>query len=148
MFRFYIKETIEYERLKDFMIPFGLEFSNDEELETEIIKCWKVIQEPDYLVGAVMLGMRKGYYYINGIAVDPPMRHTGVGTIMMKKAISEVRKMGGNELWLVAKVPEFFRTLGFVTVEPEDAPPITGCTSCDQYGSSCKPEIMKLVLEK
>ena len=146
MLRFYIKETDEYERLKEFMIPFGLEFSNDEELGTEIIKCWKVIQEPDYLVGGVMLGMRKGHYYINGIAVDPPMRHTGVGTIMMKKVISEVRKMGGTEIWLVAKVPGFFKTLGFETVEPEDAPPITGCTSCDQYGISCKPEIMKLAL--
>ena len=144
MFRFILKETDEYDRLVEFMKPFGLEFDNDEAMGTEKVKNWKVVQEPDYLVGGIMLGKRKGYFYINGIAVDPPMRHTGIATIMMKKAINEVKKQGGSEIWLVAKVPEFFRTLGFEDVEPERAPEIFGCLNCQQFGESCHPVIMKL----
>ena len=148
MLRFYIKETEEYERLVGFMKPFGLEFDNDEKLGTELIKCWKVIQEPDYLVGAVMLGRRSGEYYINGIAVDPPMRRTGVGRIMMKKAISEVKKLGGERIYLVAKVHEFFRSLGFTEIGFDEAPEgISGCSQCDHFGKDCDPRMMVLELE-
>ncbi len=144
MFRFIMKETEEYERLEEFMKNCGLEFSNDEEFDTEKVKAWKVVQEPDYLVGGLFLVKRKGYFYINGIAVDLPMRRTGIGAIMMKKAIAEVKKLGGTEIWLVAKVPEFFSTLGFKEVEAGEAPQIFGCLSCPQFGESCHPVIMKL----
>ena len=87
MFRFVLKETDEYDRLVEFMKPFGLEFDNDDKLETKTLKCWKVVQDPDYLVGGIILSMRSGEYYINGIAVDPPMRRTGIGKIMINKAI-------------------------------------------------------------
>ena len=143
MFRFLLKETDEYDRLKEFMIPFGLEFSHDEMYDTEILKCWKVVQEPDYLVGGVILGMRKGEYYVSGIAVDIPMRRTGIGRIMMNKLINEVKSRGGERIYLVAKVPEFFRSLGFETITKDDAPEIFGCTTCDQFGVDCFPEIMK-----
>lgn len=146
MFRFILKETDEYDRLREFMKPFGLEFDNDEKLDTEILKCWKVVQEPDYLVGGIMLSKRCGEYYINGIAVDTPMRRTGIGSIMMKKAINEVRKLGGERIYLVAKVPEFFSSLGFTEVAPEDAPPVSGCPECSQYGKDCFPKIMMLKL--
>ncbi len=144
MFRFLLKETDEYDRLEEFMKAAGLEFSNDDDFDTERVKAWKVVQEPDYLVGGLFLCKRKGYFYINGIAVDLPMRKTGIGTIMMKKAIKEVRTLGGSEIWLVAKVPEFFRTLGFENVDAKDAPQIFGCLSCPQFGNGCKPVIMKL----
>ena len=39
MFRFYIKETDEYDRLVEFMEPFGLEFHGEKDLETKILKC-------------------------------------------------------------------------------------------------------------
>ncbi len=146
MFRFLLKETEEYDRLEEFMKAAGLEFSNDDDFDTERVKAWKVVQEPDYLVGGLFLCKRKGYFYINGIAVDLPMRKTGIGTIMMKKAIKEVKALGGTEIWLVAKVPEFFRTLGFENVDAKDAPQIFGCITCEQFGKDCFPEIMKLEL--
>ncbi len=146
MFRFVLKETDEYERLVEFMKPFGLEFDNDDKLETKTLKCWKVVQDPDYLVGGIILSMRSGEYYINGIAVDPPMRRTGIGKIMMDKAIKEVKKLGGERIYLVAKVPEFFAALGFTEVKPEDAPPVSLCPECTQYNKTCHPKIMKLEL--
>ena len=146
MFRFYLKETDEYDRLVEFMEPFGLEFHGEKDLETEILKCWKVVQDPDYLVGGVILSLRKGEYYISGIAVDPPMRRTGIGRIMMEKAIKEVRSMGGKRIYLCAKVPEFFETLGFRKIPWKEASELFGCSTCEQRGVSCFPEAMKLEL--
>ena len=55
MLRFYIKQTDEYERLIEFLKPMGLEFSDEEIKTDEYLRAWKVIQEPDYLVGCVIL---------------------------------------------------------------------------------------------
>lgn len=143
--KFKISQTEEYDRLVRFMIPFGLEFdAEDDEIATDIIKCWKVTQDPDYLVGGVVLAMREGEYIIDGIAVDTPMRKTGIGRIMIKKAVEEVKSRGGNRLFLVAKVPAFFEKLGFTAVKNETAPTFFECSQCPQYKVSCFPEVMRL----
>lgn len=147
MLRFVLKKTDEYERLVEFMTLMGLEFGGEAEKEQEIVSCWKVVQDPDYLVGGVILSKRKGEYYIGGIAVDPPMRRTGIGRILMNKAISEVRKLGGKRIYLVAKVPEFFRTLGFEEISFDEIEGLSGCGSCEQAGSSCFPKAMKLEIK-
>ena len=144
MLRFIIKQTDEYDRLKEFMESYGLEMDNDEKMGTKIVKCWKVIQESDYLVGGVMLATRKGEYYVNGIAVDTPMRRTGIGKIMMDKLIKEVRDRGGKRIYLCAKVPEFFESLGFIRIPWDEASELFGCGSCEQRGVTCFPVAMKL----
>ena len=144
MFRFVMKETDEYDRLVEFMEPFGLEFHGEKDLETEILKCWKVVQDPDYLVGGVILSLRKGEYYISGIAVDPVMRRMGIGKVLMNKAIKEVQKRGGKRIYLCAKVPEFFASLGFKKIPWDEASDLFGCSTCDQRGVSCFPEAMKM----
>ena len=146
MLRFVMKQTDEYERLVEFMESFGLEFHGEKDLETEIVKCWKVVQEPDYLAGGVILSKRCGEYYISGIAVDVPLRKGGVGTFLMKKAIKEVQTLGGESIYLVAKVPEFFATLGFKDIPWEEKPELFGCSTCDQRDVSCFPKPMKLEL--
>ena len=74
------------------------------------------------------------------------MRRTGIGRIMMEKAIKEVRAMGGKRIYLCAKVPEFFETLGFIKIPWEEASDLFGCGTCEQRGVSCFPEAMKLEL--
>ncbi len=142
--KFRLSQTDEYDRLVKFMIPFGLEFDADDEVDTDIIKCWKVTQEPDFLVGGVILAMREGEYIIDGIAVDTPMRKSGIGRIMINKAIEEIKSRGGNRVYLVAKVPAFFERLGFSMVKNETAPNFFECGQCPQYRVSCFPEVMKL----
>ncbi|MBQ1715155.1 MAG: hypothetical protein II035_02240, partial [Firmicutes bacterium] len=83
MLRFVLKETDEYQRLTEFMTRFGLEFGDDELLGNQVIKCWKVVQEPDYLTGGIILSKRQGEYILNGIAVDAPLRKSGIGRIMV-----------------------------------------------------------------
>ncbi len=144
MMRFKLSQTDEYDRLVDFMIPFGLEFDVEDEVDTDIIKCWKVTQEPDFLVGGIILAMREGEYIIDGIAVDPPMRKTGIGRIMLDKAVEEIKSRGGNRVFLVAKVPAFFEKLGFTAIDNETAPNFFECGQCPQYEVSCFPKVMKL----
>ena len=144
MLRFVMKETDEYDRLVEYMKGYGLEFSGDEKLDTKVLKCWKVVQEPDYLVGGVILSLRKGEYYISGIAVDAPLRRGGIGKFLMKKAINEVKAMGGHRIYLCAKVPEFFESIGFVKIPWEEASELFACGECEQRGATCFPEAMKI----
>mgnify|MGYP003477910536 FL=1 len=122
MLRFKIQSTDEYERLVKFFVENELEFDGDEEVDTDIIHCWKLTHTDDVLIGGCVLAMRQGKYIIDGIAVTKLFRKFGLGKIMLKKAINEVKKLGGNELYLVARAPEFFRNYGFETVDAHDAP--------------------------
>lgn len=147
MLRFTIRSTDEYERLVKFFVDNQLEFDGDEEVDTDILKCWKVTHTEDVLIGGCVLALREGRYIIDGIAVDKLFRKFGIGKIMMDKAVKEVRNRGGKELFLVARAPGFFRTLGFEKVEPEKAPLFFECEQCPQYKKTCHPEIMRLEIE-
>ena len=147
MMKFTMSSTDEYERLVKFFVENQLEFDGDEEVDTDIIQCWKITQGDDFLVAGCVLAQREGRYIIDGIAVDKPMRKTGMGKILVDKVIDEVKKRGGDAIYLVARAPEFFRKLGFETVEPADAPNFFEFKQCPQYKVSCHPEVMKLEIK-
>ena len=144
MNEFKLEVTDQYERLVKFFVENQLEFDGDEEVDTDIVKCWKAEAEDDKLAGGCVLAMRQGKYIIDGIAVDSAFRKSGLGKLMMDEAIKEVKDRGGESLYLVARAPGFFRTLGFQQVAPENAPLFFECAQCPQYQKTCHPEIMKL----
>ena len=82
MIRFTMKSTDEYERLVKFFVENELEFDGDEEVDTDIVKCWKVTHKDDVLIGACVLAKRQGKYIIDGIAVTKLFRKFGIGKIM------------------------------------------------------------------
>lgn len=147
MMKFTIKSTDEYERLVKFFVENELEFDGDEEVDTDIIKCWKITHTDDVLVGGCVLAQRQGKYIIDGIAVTKLFRKFGLGKIMVDKVVKEIKARGGHELYLVARAPGFFRTLGFEGVNAENAPIFFECGKCPQYQKTCHPEIMKLEIE-
>lgn len=147
MLKFKMQSTDEYERLVKFFVENELEFDGDEEVDTDIIHCWKMTHTDDVLIGGCVLAKRQGKYIIDGIAVTKLFRKFGLGRIMLKKAINEVKKLGGTELYLVARAPEFFRTMGFETVDASNAPLFFECGQCPQYQKTCFPEIMRLGIE-
>lgn len=147
MLKFRMQSTDEYERLVKFFVENELEFNGDEEVDTDIIKCWKMTHTDDVLVAGCVLAKRQGEFIIDGIAVTQLFRKFGLGKILMEKAIKEVKARGGNKIYLVARAPGFFRTMGFETVKPEDAPVFFECAQCPQYNVKCFPEIMKLEIE-
>lgn len=147
MIKFTMKSTDEYDRLVKFFVENKLEFDGDEEVDTDIVKCWKVVHGEDELIGGCVLALRQGEYIIDGIAVNKLFRKFGIGKIMIDKAIKEIKARGGCRLYLVARAPEFFRKLGFKTVEANNAPLFFECAQCPQYKKECHPEIMKLEIE-
>ncbi len=145
MLRLILRETKDYEKLVRFFVENELEFDGDEEVDTDIEKCFEVVHGPEEaLVGAAVLAKREGRYIIDGIAVDPLYRKMKVGNVLLKKVISQVRELGGDALFLVARAPGFFRACGFETIDPDSAPNFFECKYCPQYQVSCHPEVMKL----
>jgi len=149
MLRFMMKETDDFEALVPFFIENGLEYSEGEKASDDLLKCWKLVhgdESDEHLVGAVTLSKREGEYIIDAVAVSKLFRKFKMGKILMEKAIKEVLERGGKRIYIVAKVPEFFKKLGFEIITREEAPDFSECFHCDQFGSGCNPEVMKLEL--
>lgn len=150
MIHFIMRETEDYEKLVPFLIENDLEFSEEDPVPTDLVKCWEVVagREADAeLLAALVLAKREEQFIIDGIAVKEMFRKFKIGKILMDKAIKEVLDQGGSSIYLVARAPGFFRKLGFVTIPREDAPNFFECLTCPQYGVDCHPEVMKLELQ-
>ncbi|MCL5260818.1 MAG: GNAT family N-acetyltransferase [Gammaproteobacteria bacterium] len=64
-------------------------------------------------------GGKEGYIF--GIYTIPEMRGKGLGTLMMKHIISELKKRGYNNIWLRASKDgkPIYEKLGFITSEKD-----------------------------
>ncbi len=145
MIRFTMRQTEDYEKLVPFFIENGLEFSEEEPVPTDIVKCWEVVHGDDgHLMAALVLAKREGEFIIDGIAVEPTYRKLKIGKGLLDKAVEETLARGGSGIYLVARAPEFFRKYGFGNVPREAAPNFFECLTCPQYGETCHPEVMKL----
>ena len=136
-------ETDEYEMLVDLFVRNGLEFDGDEEVDTDIVKCYKDTTEDDELLAACVLAMREGRYIIDGIACEPEVRGRGIGEMMLARVEKDILSLGGDSIYLVARAPGFFRKNGFTAIDPDDAPNFFECKYCPQYMTTCHPEVMK-----
>jgi N-acetylglutamate synthase-like GNAT family acetyltransferase len=130
-----------------FFIDNGLEYAEDDEIATDLAKCWKAEDaESGKLVGGCVLSMREGRFICDGIATDPSVRGQRVGEHLLKTMLDEARARGADALYLVARAPGFFAKYGFSPVPREAAPTFFECFSCPQYGISCHPEVMRLAI--
>lgn len=154
MLNFKISVTEDYEKLVPFFMENGLEFSEEDPVPTDLVKCWQIVkgemdesadsQNGEELIGAFVLAKREGEFIVDGIAVAPEYRKFKLGKTLLNRGIEETLKMGGRRIYLVARAPEFFRKQGFVTVPREEAPNFFECLTCPQYGRECHPEVMLL----
>lgn len=138
-----ISETVDYDSLVPMFIENHLEFGMDEPVPTDLVKCWKAVDEDGKLQGGAVLAMREGKYICDGIAINSEFRKGKEGSHLLNHIIEEVKKRGGDSLFLVARAPKFFAANGFEIVSREDAPMFFECFSCPQYGKECFPEVMK-----
>jgi len=134
----------DYDSLVEFFIANELEFSDDDPVPTDLVRCWKAETADGKLAGASVLAKREGEYIIDGIAVDEKYRNEDLGSRLLDKAVEEIRSRGGSRLYLVARAPGFFRTRGFKSIPGENAPDFFECLTCPQFGRNCHPEIMEL----
>lgn len=143
-----LSETMDYDKLVPFFIENELEFTENEPVPTDLVKCWQMTHgDNQHLVAALVLAKREGEFIIDGIAVEKIYRHLKLGKTLLDKAIKEILARGGKRLFLVARAPGFFKKQGFVTVPREEAPNFFECFTCSQYGKGCNPEVMRLDLQ-
>mgnify|MGYP002514586648 CR=1 FL=1 len=150
MLRFKMKETDDFKGLLPFFIENGLEYSEDEEAPEGLVQCWKVVhgdENDEHLTAGLVLSKRAGEYVIDSVGVSKLFRKFKIGKILMDKAIKTVIEKGGKRIYIVAKVPEYFKKFGFVPIKREEAPDFSECFSCEQFGNGCDPQVMRLDLE-
>jgi N-acetylglutamate synthase-like GNAT family acetyltransferase len=147
-----IQETADYEGLIPFFIENGLEFSVDDEVPTDIAKCWRAecVEERNAgkLIGGCVLALREGEFICDGIAAAPGYRSAGLGGQLLEVLVDEVKRRGGTQLYLVARAPGFFAKKDFIPVSRDSAPTFFECFGCPQYQKTCFPEVMRLTIEK
>ena len=142
-----MSHTDDYISLRKLYFDNDLEVDLTDPVPEEIVRNWKMTHgqgEKEYLAAGITLAMRQGEYIIDGIAVDPMYRKMGLGSIILKKAIEYVKELGGKRIYLVARAPEFFKKNGFVVIDRSQGPEFSECHTCPQFGSKCKPEVMRL----
>lgn len=139
-----IATTKDYDSLVPMFIANRLEFSEEEPVPTDIVRCWQLTDDSGRLQGGAVLALREGSFIVDGIAVNEQYRSSGAGRQLLEHIISAVRQLGGSSIFLVARAPGFFRKSGFVTVDRADAPQFFECFTCPQYGKECRPEVMRL----
>ena len=144
MLKVRLESTTEYERIIEFAAAQGLEYDPEETQDfSDIVGAWKMTQGGDYIVGTIMLGYEEGHYVLHAVAVDPVLRKFGLGRILVKKAMEKARQLGGSEVVLIGRAPEFYSKLGFTAIDPKESPLEFECLTCPQFQVSCHPEIMK-----
>lgn len=139
-----IKETNDYGRLSAFYQENGLEIEVSETAPEGTLKNWKYEDEDTKeLLAAATLQKRDGCYVLGDLAVTEALRGTGMGKALLRTAEEEAKSLGAKEMWLVGKVPEFYKKFDWTEVQRETAPDISRCQSCDDFGVTCFPSIMK-----
>lgn len=146
---FKISECNDYIKLSRFFYDNGLEVEPGMEKPDSVVKCWECINADNHrLVGGASLEIRDSVYVVADVAVDSEYRQSGIGSKLMDIVEEEIVKLGGDEAWLVGKVPGFYSKRGWVSIIRKNAPDISRCFDCEMFGNECKPEIMKKTFAK
>jgi GNAT superfamily N-acetyltransferase len=71
---------------------------------------------------------RPGAWRLRGMAVREDLRGQGIGALVLRNCIEEIRSQGGVFLWCNARTPvlHFYRKLGFETIGEEFDIPVSG----------------------
>lgn len=142
-----LQRTNDYQGLTEMFFRNGLEVDVFDETSEELIQAWEMIEvESGKRVGGMALERRAGVYVLADMAVEEPHRGNHLGAQMLNKAIDEFKKMGGEQVFLVAKIPDFYRKWNFESMDRETAPNISKCMTCDDFNTVCFPEVMYLNL--
>ena len=138
----------------------GLHADPDEGRDEDSIALWRCELTVDeqgnetdegrgVLIGGAELCFKAGVYVLQHIAVYDEFKGQGYGAELLRTVEDEVRSLLGEsgnsdrEMWLCAKVPEFYKKYAWSEVSRQEAPDFTSCFECEDFGITCKPSIMK-----
>lgn len=140
-------KTNDYKGLSEMFRANGLEIDVCEKAPEYLIQAWEMIEvKSGRRVGGVALEKRSGEYVLADLAVDEEYRGKTLGIEMVNKAIDEVHLLGGDKVYLVAKIPKYYHKWNFKIMDRENAPNISKCMKCHKFNKECFPEVMCLIL--
>lgn len=133
-----------YKEMIPMFIEEGLEIEPDSEVPEGLLTCLEVKDtETGQRQGGASLVYDKDVFILKTVAVKKEFQGRGLGRLLVQRAEAEARKRGAQCLYLNAKVPEFYKKLGFEIIRRDDAPDISDCQNCHRYHNGCESEIMK-----
>ncbi len=139
-----ISKATDFLPLSELFHHSGLEVEPSERTPEETLRMWKCEDaDTGELLAAATIQYKSGCYVLEHLAVKERCRGTGLGKELLEIAEEELRRQGAKEMWLCAKVPEFYQQYGWIEVPRETAPQISNCQKCAQFNKSCFPSIMK-----
>jgi len=135
------KRVNDYEAVKELAIRAGLDVVNK---SVEDIVAAFGYYIGDSLMGTAALEREDGQLFLEWVAVDSSIRMKGIGASLVAMVEDEARIHGMKELWAKARIPEFYRRIGFRVLEADETGPKTleGCVGCPELGTSCHPAIV------
>lgn len=146
---FEIIHTMNFKEMVPLFIRAGLEVKPDEPVPENLITCFEVIRKKDYIrVGGAALVKKEGEYILRCVAIEKEYQGQGLGSMVVLAAVDEAKMYGAKRLLLNAKVPGFYKKLGFQII-PREASPIefSDCQTCPRFHNGCDSEIMILEWE-
>lgn len=139
---FTVIHSMRFREMIPMFIRAGLEYAPGEEEPDGLQICFEVIEKgTGKRVGGAALAYIQDLFVLKAVAVEPEYQGQRLGTMLVNEAIRETVGRGGSQLYLVAKVPEFYKKLGFHVVK-ENAPDISTCNQCERFHHGCDSEIM------
>ena len=121
----------------------GLEVTPSQEAPEGTLALWRCDDpETGALLGAATLQMRAGHFVLAHLAVAEGHRGQGLGAELLAVAETQAARLGAKTLWLVGKVPEYYRQFHWQEVPRDQAPPISRCLTCEQFQVDCFPSVM------
>jgi len=140
---FKIVHSMNYEEMIPMFIEAGLEMEPNEKRPLGLLQCYELIDNnTGRRIGGASLVYMCDEYVIKTVAIEKAYQGKGLGTDLVKTIMQDAKKRGATRIYLNAKVPEFYKTLGFTIVSHDEAPDISTCHLCHRYHNGCESEIM------
>lgn len=111
----------------------------------KVVKIFVLRQSDESIEATARLEMIYNHPFIESVAVRYDLRGKGLGKIIVGHVLRKARELGYESIWAVARVPEFYKKLGFVAeTDMKLVKHIKNdCMKCEQYLKECHPLLMR-----
>ena len=140
-----IIKSMNYHEMVPLFIEAGLELKPEDPAPEGLIVCFELWDRKKVRrIGGAALAKQCDEYVVRTVAIEKEYQGQGLGRMLVERVIEEAKEWGASRVMLNAKVPGFYKKLGFVIVPRDEAPPISDCLSCPRFHNGCDSEIMQL----
>ncbi len=96
------------------------------------------------LMGSAALEFEEGNHFLEWVAVDSSVRLRGIGASLVGMVEDEAMSRGMTELWAKARIPDFYRRIGYRILSKDERglKTLDGCRGCPERNKTCHPAII------